>query len=151
MNVVVRSDQILATHNVQRKCLRWWKAILLNLIALAVVNCFILFKGRQRRIPEQLKRPQRYNLENFRGELSPQSVSTSLLKHPWESLMWNTTQFFFLFFFNVKKDCACTKRKIGRKRVFTSGSEPQCQVKHTNFTLHINCWQIFHSRMFHDT
>ena len=27
MNAVDRADQILATYNVQRKCLRWWKAI----------------------------------------------------------------------------------------------------------------------------
>lgn len=25
MNAVDRSDQILGTHNVQRKCMRWWK------------------------------------------------------------------------------------------------------------------------------
>lgn len=71
MNAVDRSDQILATHNVQRKCLRWWKAIFFHLIDLAVVNSFILFSEQQLMFPdcEQLHRPGRYNLENFKEEL----------------------------------------------------------------------------------
>ena len=71
MNTVDRSDQILAAHNVQRKCLGWWKARFFHLIDLAVVNSFILFKEQQSTFPdiEQLKLPRSYNLENFREEL----------------------------------------------------------------------------------
>ena len=70
-NAVDRADQILAMHNVQRKCLQWWKAIFSHLIDLAVVNSFILFKEQQQRFPdnEELQYPRRYNLENFREEL----------------------------------------------------------------------------------
>ena len=32
MNAVDRSDQILASHNVQRKCTRWWKTLFYHLI-----------------------------------------------------------------------------------------------------------------------
>lgn len=42
MNAVDRSDQILATNNVLRKCLRWWKTLFFHLIDIAVVNSFIL-------------------------------------------------------------------------------------------------------------
>ena len=42
MNAVDRSDQVLATNNVLRKCLRWWKTLFFHLIDIAVVNSFIL-------------------------------------------------------------------------------------------------------------
>ena len=40
-NAVDRSDQILATNNVLRKCLRWSKTLFFHLIDIAVLNSFI--------------------------------------------------------------------------------------------------------------
>ena len=47
MNAVDRSDQILATNNVNRKCMKWWKTLFFHLIDIAVVNSFLLFKEYQ--------------------------------------------------------------------------------------------------------
>ena len=71
MNGVDRSDQILATHNVLRKCMRWWKTMFFHLIDIAVVNAFILFKEHQAKFPdvEALHRPSDYSLGNFREEM----------------------------------------------------------------------------------
>ena len=45
--IVDRSDQILATHSVHRKSMRWWKAVFSLGIDTAVVNSFIIFKEYQ--------------------------------------------------------------------------------------------------------
>ena len=72
MNAVDRSDQILATHTVHRKSMRWWKAFFFNGIDTAVVNSFIVFKEYQAMFPEdeRLQRPARYDLRDFRAELA---------------------------------------------------------------------------------
>ena len=72
MNAVDRSDQILATHSVHRKSMRWWKAVFFDGIETAVVNSFIIFKEYQARFPgdERLQRPPSYNLRDFRVELA---------------------------------------------------------------------------------
>ena len=44
MNAVDRSDQILATHNVQRKCMRWCFSISL---IWEVVSLFLVYKGEK--------------------------------------------------------------------------------------------------------
>ena len=71
MNAVDRSDQILATNNVLRKCMRWWKTLFFHLIDIAVVNSFILFKEHQAKFPdnEALHRSADYSLAQFREEL----------------------------------------------------------------------------------
>ena len=37
MNAVDRSDQLLACHNIRRKCYRWWKVLFYHLVDMA--NC----------------------------------------------------------------------------------------------------------------
>ena len=44
MNAVDRSDQLLACHNIRRKCYRWWKVLFYHLVDMAIVNSFILFQ-----------------------------------------------------------------------------------------------------------
>ena len=68
MNGVDKSDQILNTNNVLRKCVRWWKTLFFHMIDIALVNGYILFQSHRRNNPdnELLKRPQRYCLQNFR-------------------------------------------------------------------------------------
>ena len=74
MNAVDRSDQILDTNTVHRKCLRWWRTLFFHLIDIAVVNSFILFQGHRRNSPDEpaLKRPKSYSLVNFREEVARQ-------------------------------------------------------------------------------
>jgi len=71
MNAVDRSDQILATNNVLRKCMRWWETLFFHLIDIAVVNSFILFKEHQVKNPdnEALHRTRDYSLSSFREEI----------------------------------------------------------------------------------
>ena len=71
INAVDRSDQILATNNVLRKCMRWWKTLFFHLIDIAVVNSFLLFKEHQAEHPEDeaLHRPAHYSLGDFREEI----------------------------------------------------------------------------------
>ena len=40
MNAVDRSDQILSTFNIQRKCVRWWKTLFFHVIDMAVVATY---------------------------------------------------------------------------------------------------------------
>lgn len=47
MNAVDCSDQLLATNNVNRESMRWWKALFFQLIDIAVVNSFLLFREHQ--------------------------------------------------------------------------------------------------------
>ena len=72
MNAVHRSDQILATHTMHRKSMRWWKVFFPEGIDTAVVKSFIIFKAYQARFPEheRLQRPARYDLRDFRAELA---------------------------------------------------------------------------------
>ena len=74
MNGVDRSDQILAKNNTLRKCMRWWKTLFFHLIDIAVVNSFILFQlyRSQNKDVEELQRPKRYSVLEFREELARQ-------------------------------------------------------------------------------
>ena len=71
INGVDRSDQILATNNTLRKCLRWWKTLFFHMIDIAVVNSFILFQLHRAANPEKedLTRPNKYSFAEFREEL----------------------------------------------------------------------------------
>lgn len=52
MSRVDKFDQLIATYNLLRKCLRWWKTLFFHSIDIAVVNRFILFKHLQAKHPE---------------------------------------------------------------------------------------------------
>ena len=71
MNAVDRSDQILATNNFHRECVRWWKTLFFHLIDIAIVNSYILFQEHRANFPDEpaLKRPASHSLTNFRGEV----------------------------------------------------------------------------------
>ena len=77
--IVDRSDQILATHSVHCKSMRWWKVFFFFFhgIDTAVVKSFTIFKEYQARIKgdEGLQRPPRYDLRDFRVELAPDIAS----------------------------------------------------------------------------
>ena len=59
INGIDRSDQLIGTNNVMRKCLRWWKTLFFHFIDIAIVNGFFLFQEHQANFPddENLQRP----------------------------------------------------------------------------------------------
>jgi hypothetical protein len=71
MNAVDRSDQMLACHNVSRKCYRWWKTLFFHLVDMAVVNGFLLFQQHRASDPDNpaLQRRSTYNIVDFREEI----------------------------------------------------------------------------------
>ena len=71
MNGVDKSDQILSSNNLLRKCVRWWKTLFFHMIDIATVNSFILFQAHRKQFPNQLslQRPSCYSLLEFREEL----------------------------------------------------------------------------------
>ena len=74
MNAVDRSDKILSTQNVPRKCVRWWKTFFFHLIDLEVVNSFILFSEHKAQFPDEpgLNSTADYSLTHFREEIVQQ-------------------------------------------------------------------------------
>ena len=66
INAVDRSNQILATDNIHRKCVRWWKTLLFHLTDIAIVNSYILFQEHCTNSPDE---PASYSLTNFREEV----------------------------------------------------------------------------------
>ena len=71
MNAVDRSDQILATNNVHRERVRWWKTLFFYLIDIGIVNSFILFQEHRTNSPDEraLKRPATFSLTNYREDV----------------------------------------------------------------------------------
>ena len=67
MNGVDRSDQMLACHNISRKCFRWWKILFFHLVDIAVVNSFLIFqKYRMEHADvEGLQRRSGYSVVDF--------------------------------------------------------------------------------------
>ena len=158
MNAVDRSDQILATYNVQRKCIRWWKTLFFHLIDVAVVNSFILFQEHRRKFPnnEALKRPAKYSLAAYREELVRNLCDFPVTDYPPcnDSVKESTLGAFDVvhcpIYLEVKKQCVvCLKEGRGRKLVYSSCSAPQCAGLHMHITKERNCYQVFHSRQFH--
>ena len=159
MNAVDRSDQILATHNVQRKCMRWWKTLFFHLIDIAVVNSFILFKEQQRKFPdnEALRRPGNYSLASYREELVRNICDLAKTDNPptnqsvRDSNLGKFDVVHCPIYLGVKKQCVvCVREGRGRFFVYSSCSAPQCQGLHMHITKERNCYQVFHTRDFHN-
>ena len=88
MNGVDKSDQILSSNNLLRKCFRWWKTLFFHLIDIAIVNGFILFQDlRKRGKLNKVTRPRGYSLLSFREELVrnildiPESAEPPIYRH----------------------------------------------------------------------
>ena len=157
MNAVDRSDQILATHSVSRKCMRWWKALFFHLIDIAVVNSFILFREHQSRFPGNaaLKRTADYSLAHFREEIVRNICGFEEYMEPPAATkpIANPNQFVtdhVPVMTTEKRNCVvCYKLHKVEKQVHTKCSAPQCdKYMHITQTNH-NCFQIFHTREYH--
>ncbi|XP_072145227.1 piggyBac transposable element-derived protein 4-like [Dermacentor andersoni] len=71
---VDKSDQIISTYNVLRKCVRWWKTLFFHCVDIACVNSFILFQQHRKENPAvgELSRSTYYDQLAFREELIEQ-------------------------------------------------------------------------------
>jgi hypothetical protein len=159
MNAVDRSDQILATNNVLRKCMRWWKTLFFHLIDIAVVNSFILFKEHQAKFPdiEELQRPQSYCLAEFREELVRQICDFPEYDVPPASSRVKPTQPAGLYdivhipeFSNtIRRRCVvCYKQGRGELKVSSYCSAPQCG-KYLHVSKEKNCFKEWHTMQYH--
>lgn len=157
MNAVHRSDQILGTQNVLRKCVRWWKALFFHLIDMAVVNSFILFREQQAQFPDKpaLKRPADYTLTHFQEEIvrqicgfpeydqPPLHTTAKPARPPPDHGPYVTDHIP-----TVSEDrlmcIVCWKREEKNFKVNTYGKVPQCKC-HMHITREKNCFEDFHS------
>ena len=159
MNAVDRSDQILATNNVNRKCMRWWKTLFFHLIDIAVVNSFLLFKEHQAKFPDNvdLHRPSHYSLGDFREEIVRQlcdlpecdvpPVLSSVKPAPPRPSEFKTVH--IPRFTDVQRRCVvCVKKGRGEFKVRSFCSAPQCEGKYMHVTTK-NCFEEFHSEEYH--
>ena len=153
MNGVDRSDQILGKSSALRKCMRWWKTLFFHMIDIAVVNSYILFQLHRAEHPEQedLKRPKKYSITEFREELVRQLASIEeygqppvfnlSAKSPGDYETIHIPQFS-----EVKKNCKVCYATIKQElKVVTYCSAPQCQVC-LHLTKHKNCFATWHSK-----
>ena len=72
---VNHSDEaFISTCHVVQKSRKWWKNLFFNLIDIAAINGYILFREHQAQFPDdkELQRHSGYSLDNFREEIIEQ-------------------------------------------------------------------------------
>lgn len=84
MNGVDRSDQLIAAHNVNKKCYRWWKTLFFHIIDIAVVHGFLLFQSykAEHEDNEDLRRSRSYSVVDFTEALVTQICKWSEYDDP---------------------------------------------------------------------
>ncbi len=137
MNGVDRSDQMLACHNVSKKCYTWWKTLFFHLVDIAVVNSFILFQRyrEEHADVEGLQRARGYSVVDFRGALVRQICGWPEYDDPpaYEQAVPGFSQFQTVHMprasdDGTRRNCVVCKREgRGKKRVITYCAAPQCQ------------------------
>ena len=158
MNTVDRSDQILSTFNIQRKCLRWWKTLFFHLIDIAVVNSYILFLEHQAKNPDDIKRPRGYNQCDFRDEIVRQICNFDEYGDPPLHITGRPSAPPSVFetehiprASNTRRNCVvCYKQDKVERKTNNYCSAPQCEGKHMHITQERNCFGIFHSKEYHN-
>ena len=157
MNAVDRSDQILSTFNIQRKCLQWWKTLFFHLIDIAVVNSYILFLEHQAKNPDDLKRPKGYNQCDFRDELvrqicgfeeygDPPLYASGKPRAPPSGFETEHMPCFS----ETRRNCVvCYKLEKVERKTFGNCEAPLCEGKYMHISKERNCFKIFHSKEYH--
>ena len=158
MNGVDRSDQMLACHNVSRKCYRWWKTLFFHVIDIAVVNSFLLFQHYRKEHPEGLSRPKKYSVVDFREALVRQILKWPEYDEPpaYEHGPNRSTGTEFESVHvpvasddGTRRYCVvCYREGRGQQKVRTYCSAPQCE-KYLHIAPGMTCWQKWHSPDFH--
>ena len=154
MNGVDRSDQMLACHNLRRKCYRWWKILFFHLVDIAVVNSFLIFQKyrAEHADVEELQRRSGYSIVDFREALvrqicgwpefdDPPAYERSV---PGES-QFQTDHIAVASEDGLRRNCVvCYREGRGEKRVSTYCAAPQCQ-KFLHIQSSLNCFRTWHS------
>ncbi|XP_015774860.1 PREDICTED: piggyBac transposable element-derived protein 3-like [Acropora digitifera] len=162
MNAVDRSDQMLATHNVQRKCMRWWKTLFFHLIDIAVVNSFILFREHQKNNPDDpaLRRTADYSLGDFREEVirgicgfpdydNPPVSTAARPPRPAPQASQFVTEHIPVQGEHRRNCVVCYREGRGEVKVQTYCSAPQCEGRYMHVAKQRNCFAVFHSAEYH--
>lgn len=160
---VDRSDQLLSTNNVMRKCMRWWKALFFHLVDMAVVNSFILFRLHAQAHPEieQVQRPASYTLVEFKEEIVRQICGFADFDLPPVSTrvppadQYDSNHMPTFREDSKRFNCAvCYKNEKVERKVSSYCSAPQCTNRGSPVYLHVtankNCFKEWHSREFHN-
>ena len=152
MNAVDKSDQILSTNNVLRKCLRWWKTFF-HMIDIAVVNSLIIFQCHRHQNPddELLKRSVRYATINFREELiknlagfQEYGVPDMDMRRPPVVKLSTYETVHIPMFSGEKRNCkVCYTQTKKELKVISYCSAPQCNV-YLHCTKEKNCFATWH-------
>jgi hypothetical protein len=155
MNAVDRSDQMLACHNVSRKCYRWWKTLFFHLVDMAVVNGFLLFQQHRASDPDNpaLQRRSTYNIVDFREEIVRQICGLAEYDRPpvYEAVQAVPRHDQFCVVHMPKtaekrKHCVvCYAKGLGQRFVYTYCSAPQCNNKHMHVGAKFDCFEVWHS------
>ena len=135
------------------------KTLFFHLIDIAVVNSFILFREHQAEFPDvvQLQRTADYSLSQFREEIvrqicgfaeymEPPGVPPTRPAGPHD---FETVHIPVIT--EERKHCVvCYKQGLGQKKVQTKCSAEQCKGKYMHITQEKNCFQVFHTREYHN-
>ena len=157
MNAVDRSDQLLACHNIRRKCYRWWKILFYHLVDMAIVNSFILFQKYRAEHEDikQLQRKKGYTIVDFREAIVRQLCHLPDYDDPPVSSGAKRPVNPSAFYVEhtpgiepgVRRNCyLCYKEGRGEKRVNTFCEGPECQRKYFHISTDYNCFKAWHSK-----
>jgi hypothetical protein len=156
MNAVDRSDQMLACHNVSRKCYRWWKTLFYHLIDMAIVNSYILFQSHRDSNPDNpaLHRISKYSIVDFREQTVRQICGLAEYDRPPVNErvqavpphdQFCTTHIATTAGNGVRRNCVvCYAEGRGQRKIITFCSAPQCN-KHLHVGGEHDCFVVWHS------
>ncbi|CAB4039704.1 Hypothetical predicted protein [Paramuricea clavata] len=157
MNAVDRSDQMLACHNVSRKCYQWWKTLFFHLIDMAIVNSFLLFQSHRNSDPGNpaLHRKSTYTMVDYREELVRQLCGLAEYDRPPVNEQvqavpppdqFCTAHLATTAANGVRRNCVvCYAEGRGERKVSTYCSAPQCN-RHMHVGGEHDCFVVWHSR-----
>lgn len=149
-----KSDQLLSSYNLYRKCVRWWKTLFFHMIDIAVVNACLLFKASVQRFPDTtaLQRLKRFSLFEFREELTGNSANLEKYTDPPLSEKGSHKDLTIfdtdhrIKFPNTKRNCKiCYDKTKKELKVLSYCSAPQRMV-YLHCTQSNNCFDIWHAK-----
>ena len=160
MNAVDRSDQLLACHNIRRKCYRWWKVLFYHLVDMAIVNSFILFQKYRSEHEDsvELQRKNTYSMVDYREAIVRQIcklpdydvppvysiAKRSVNTHDFRTDHLPGTES------TIRRNCfVCYKEGRGERRVTTYCKAPQCNNRYLHISSpEYNCFDAWHSEAY---
>lgn len=160
MNALDRSDQILATNNVLRKCMRWWKTLFFHVMILQL--WIVSFYSRSIRLKTLTMKPFTgqetipwavsgrrlcVNFATFLTMMSPPSSTKLKSARPLEDF----EAVHMPEFSDTRTRCVvCYKQGGHELKVQSFCSAPQC-MRYMHVTKEKNCFKEYHSREYQNS